>query len=92
MAGKRARGRRRTISKFERKRNKAMIERSVILLNSHASVFRNEVHIRAQSSTENIKETDEFAEHLSDEKAEIVPCPENTVEEAIFEFSLMKCP
>nr|CAH8872456.1 unnamed protein product [Trichobilharzia regenti] len=92
MAGKRARGRRRTISKVERKRSKAMIERSLILLNNHASVFRNEVHMRAQSSTENIKETDGFAEHLSDKKEEIVPCSGNTVEEATVEFSLMKCP
>ncbi|KAH9591371.1 hypothetical protein MS3_00003674 [Schistosoma haematobium] len=50
MGAKRPQRRRSSVSKASRKRNKAMIERSLDLLNNHALTFRNELKAHSESN------------------------------------------
>ncbi|VDO70265.1 unnamed protein product [Schistosoma margrebowiei] len=95
MGAKRPRYRRSSVSKANRKRNKAMIERSLNLLNNHALTFRNELKAHSESNKSD-KDTclqlENCTEHVINEETEDSSYSEQRIEDAIAEFSLLKCP
>ncbi|CAH8570157.1 unnamed protein product [Schistosoma turkestanicum] len=90
MGAKRPRRRKPSVSKANRKRNKAMIERSLNLLNNHATTFRNELKTHSESNKRD-KELQDCTE-LVNEENEQFSSSEHQIEDAVAEFSLLKCP
>ncbi|TNN11368.1 hypothetical protein EWB00_004636 [Schistosoma japonicum] len=88
MSGRRSH-RKPSVSKAIKKRNKAMIERSLALLNNDVLTFRKELKHHSQSSKE-AKESQGCTNQIVTVVAE--SHPENQIEDAINEFALMKCP
>lgn len=95
MGAKRPRRRRSSVSKASRKRNKATIERSLDLLNNHALTFWNELRAHSESNKRDKDPCLPFencTEQVINEETEDSSYTEQRIEDAIAEFSLLKCP
>ena len=72
-----------------------MIERSLSLLNNHALTFRNELKAHSESNKEDkipYLGLEDCTEQVISKETEDTSYSEQRIEDAIAEFSLLKCP